>query len=839
MAAQISDVKAKAAGQWPSILSTVGKIPDACLGGNHGPCPKCGGKDRWRFTSADTGSAVCNQCGKFGDGIAVLEWYTGKSTFDVVEEIAKCVGVESVQKPKRQSKKKGAAKQPKYWEQQLEWHERTPVKLISQWCTRKYPIQPDAIEKAGARCGTYRGKDSVIALPIRGQTDETIGYAIYNATGGTLEYYPIPGEQPEFIKVKNLITKGESGYMGRYLPGEGIVIKTEGPTDMLAMLTIAPDDVSVISNPHGSTETPIPWLVERVRGRKVYTVHDCDYAGQSGATYVENNNRSRPGWSVAFASTAAESRNVVLPYPIADNHGPDLRDWISDQFQLGLTKQQVWEAWLKLAEESEIIEPDEEDESELVEEADSPMRLARINLEQYKRNFGGTLKFWKDEWWRYKQGVYVKIPNTEIKTKITAAIQAEFEREFREAKKRGSDVDAVRKISSTLISNVMECTRSLCLLPGSTPQPCWLEDESQPHWISMKNKILDLQAVFDGREPEQHTRPHSELWFATTRLNYPYDPAAKCERWNDYLEYVMEGDHERIALLQEWCGYMLTSSNYMQKFLALMGDGGNGKSVFMAVIVALLGQDNCGHVPLENFSGRFDLGTLVGKAANICNDVGEIDTLAEGILKQFTGGDPMQYDRKNLSPIVCRPTAKLIMSFNKPPKIKDRTKGIWRRMLLVPFNRSIPPERIVRHMDQAEYWVDSGEISGILNWAIVGLQRLRDQGDFTKSSVSEAAVDEYKRENNPVLDFFDDYIQVVEIGRIRIAHLFDCYQHWCAKVNCRPMSLRNFGVEVKRRFGDRKTRSTTNTDRDWYYDGLTFTTSEICGKETADGKYGF
>jgi P4 family phage/plasmid primase-like protien len=833
MAAQIADVKTRATNQWLSILSTVGKIPAECLTGAHGPCPKCGGKDRWRFTSEETGSAVCNKCGKFGDGIAVIEWFTGQSTFDVVEEIAKHLGMESTPKKKKGSKK-GKDVEP-YWVQQIKWG-KPPTRLINQWCTRKFPASIESLEKAGAQYGVYRGKDAIIAIPIHGPDDSSIGYTIYNATGGTLEYYPIPGEQPEFIKVKNLINKGDSGWMGRYLPGEGLVVKTEGPTDLLALLAIAPADVSVICNPYGATETPIPWLVDKLRGRKVYTVHDCDYAGQSGATYVENNNRSRPGWSTAFAITAAESRNVVLPYPIEDSHGKDLRDWISEQLQLGLTYQQTWEAFLALADEAEIIEP-EEDDTTLVEEIDSPMRLARVNLEQYRRNFGGTLKFWKDEWWRYKEGVYTRIPQGEIKGKLTSAIQAEFERDFREQKKLGAEVTSVRKLSATLTSNVLECTKSLCLLPGSTKQPSWLEDETQPHWISMKNGILDLHAIFEGQDVGFHLRPHSDKWFSTNKLHYAYDPNAKCDRWMDCVEFSMDGDHERIALLQEWCGYMLTSSNYLQRFLALMGDGGNGKSVFMAVLVALLGQDNCGHVPLESFSGRFDLGTLVGKAANICNDVGEIDSLSEGILKQFTGGDPMQFDRKNLSPIVCRPTAKLIMSFNKAPKIKDRTKGIWRRMLLIPFNRAVPPERIVRHMDQAEYWVESGEVSGILNWAITGLQRLQDQKDFTRSSVSEAAIDDYKRENNPVLDFFDDYLEVSEGSRIYVAHLFGLYQHWCASNNYRPMSLRNFGVEMKRKYGEVKERE-GGSKREYFYRNLVFTTTEIAGRETDEKRYG-
>jgi putative DNA primase/helicase len=140
-------------------------------------------------------------------------------------------------------------------------------------------------------------------------------------------------------------------------------------------------------------------------------------------------------------------------------------------------------------------------------------------------------------------------------------------------------------------------------------------------------------------------------------------------------------------------------------------------------------------------------------------------------------------------------------------------------------------------MDQAEYWIESGEISGILNWAITGLQRLQDQKDFTKSAVSEAAIDEYKRENNPVLDFFDDHLQVVETGRIRVTHLFDLYQHWCVKSNYRSMSLRNFGAEVKRKYGDIRDREPSGR-RDYYYYGIGFTSLEIHGRETHESIYG-
>jgi P4 family phage/plasmid primase-like protien len=822
----ITDVKSSARNRWIDIFRTIG-INDSHLSGKHGPCPKCGGKDRWRVTSNEVGSAICNQCGKFGDGIAVAEWFCDVNTFGATEMIAKQLGIQTeAPKPKRKKKK---ADQP-YWVSQLKWLPSPPKRLVNLWCTRKPPINLEALQRANAKFGYYRSKDSIIALPIFGEDHEEIGYAIYNATGGTLEYYPIPGGAPEFIKIKNLISKGDTGYLGRILPGEGLIVKTEGPTDMLALMVIAPESVSVICNPFGATERPIPWLVQSLSNRPVWTVHDCDEAGQSGALEVESNNRSRPGWATAFAVVASEARNVVLPYEMTHSHGKDLRDWILERLESGLTREQVWEEFLAIAKQSEPLVK-EAASTDLIEDIDDPTRLAKMNLDRYRESYGGALKFWKEEWWRYKAGRYCRLAHSEVEAKIQRAVRQEFERDFLTKKAAGEEIQSVKKVTIGLIRNVVAETKSLCLLPGSVRQPSWLEDETQPHWVSMQNGILDLQAIFEGRD--NVLLPHSEKWFSATQLEYSYDPKARCERWDEYIEYVMDGDHERISILQEWAGYLLTPTNYLQRFLALYGDGSNGKSVFMGAMAALIGSDNCGHVPLENFSGRFDLGTLVGKVANICGDVGEIDSLAEGILKQFTGGDPMQFDRKNMTPIICKPTAKLIMSFNKPPRIKDRSKGIWRRMCLVPFNRSITAEKIVRHMDQAEYWIDSGEISGILNWAIVGLQRLRDNRDFTKSSVCEEAIDAYRRESNPALDFFDDFVDTCEVGRIRVAHFYKLYAHWCRANGTHPLSSRSLGAEVRKKYGDIKSRNSVG-DREYYYDRLMWKVDKVSGEDTCE-----
>lgn len=91
-----TEVKSAAAGRWRDIIASVG-IGGEFLGGEHGPCPKCGGRDRWRvFDDFDaTGGAYCNQCGQnLGDGFALIQWWSGCDFPAAVNRVAEYLGVE-------------------------------------------------------------------------------------------------------------------------------------------------------------------------------------------------------------------------------------------------------------------------------------------------------------------------------------------------------------------------------------------------------------------------------------------------------------------------------------------------------------------------------------------------------------------------------------------------------------------------------------------------------------------------------------------------------------------------------------------------------------------------
>jgi P4 family phage/plasmid primase-like protien len=476
-----------------------------------------------------------------------------------------------------------------------------------------------------------------------------------------------------------------------------------------------------------------------------------------------------------------------------------------------------------------------------VEADDDPHRLARVNLEHYNtRTDGRTLAYWRGEWYSWKRNAYRKIDKEELRAKLSVAIKAEFDRLNVEqqamAAERGRD-DAgpivSQKVTMALVSNVMQATSGMTCVSAEIEPNTWMPDKSRRHCVSMANGLVDIDTVLADRD--DYLQPNTPQWFSMVSLPYAFDPAAACPRWDAFLEYNLEMDPERIKLAQEWAGYLLTSSTDEQKFMILEGESKNGKSVFIAGLTAMLGVDNTSNVALENFGDRFQLTNTVGKFLNAAGDCGELDKTAEGLIKSFVSGDRMFFDRKGLSGFNAVPTARLMVACNNRPRFSDRSGGIWRRMLVIPWQIEIDKQKRVKGMDKVAWWERSGELSGIFRWALVGLARLRRQGDFTESSVMNASLEEYKEEMNPARAFLQQHVEENNSGLIRSSELFRIYKKWCDENGYRPLSEKVFGKEVKRVFHQSsRVKRGDRSERYWCYERIQFSQESICGEDTAE-----
>lgn len=787
------DVKVAARGRWLELLVDVGGINPEYLDGKHRPCPKCGGEDRFRLIDPVEGAVLCNQCfrEKNGDGLAAIAWMRGCSFRQALELVAARVGVtlRSVGRPRKDA-------EPLDFDP---WNEA----LVRLWTTKKSGVTVEAVEANGGRLGRWRGPERqeyrVLAIPIVGPLGEkTRGWAFYDQSGANL---PAPGGGT----CKTRVTKGaKSGWLGsagvQAMRGAKVVWKVEGVSDMLALFSAIPlaarDSHVVIANPFGALEKPRPENVAPLAGKIVVIVPDSDDVGRSGARR----------WSEAVAPVAAETRILELP-----GAGKDLRDWLV----AGGTFDQLRELARQL---EPVAKPETVEDDELDYSDTDPARIARLFTRTRAHHFA-TYRSVAHEWtgthWR-------ALSEDSFRALITNYTTEELRRIWNQTKdeaiERDEEPPKVKKISMQLLAGVQRCIMAYARVADDVPWGSVIEfgaDFEEVHrferepFVSLRNGVFRIEAYLRGEPDSELLSEHSPEFWTPNTLPFEFDPtagAAQRSSWMSAISRACGGDEGLVELLQEFTGYLLTSRTDHQSLLYLDGEGATGKSTYIAGVIALLGEHNVSHVPLESFGERFALHTTLGKLANIASEIGELDKVAEGVLKAFVGGDRMTFDRKGRSQVEAEPTARLILAANNLPRIADRTSAMWRRILPVPFHVPIESGDRVAGMNEPRHWLESGEMPAIFNWALGGLARLEARGAFELPPASRRLLADWQAESNPARQFLLEHYEPFEGSVIPTNDLYRRYREWCLDSGHRPLASNTFGKEVRRVIGAVKER---------------------------------
>jgi P4 family phage/plasmid primase-like protien len=433
----------------------------------------------------------------------------------------------------------------------------------------------------------------------------------------------------------------------------------------------------------------------------------------------------------------------------------------------------------------------------------------------------GHLRYWRQRWWLWDERSYGEIDQPELRARVCNVLYAILKRAHWMPRTKAERHPITPAVTLQLVSNVLQALAGYCLVPHRVEMPSLLPSGEKRDFVAMRNGLLDVNALLQGRG--KGIIAHSPDWFSAAALPYAYDPSAACPQWQAVLERSLSADAELVALMQEWFGYNLLPDTSLQRFVIMVGEGANGKSACCAALTAMLGEQNVSHIPLERFDDRFALTQADGKLANIASEVGEVDRAAEGILKAFTAGDRLTYDRKYRDAYEAAPTARLTLATNSLPRFRDPTNGLWRRLLLIPFATVIPPAERIGGMDRPGWWIKNGELPGILNWALEGLRRLRARQCFTLPAASARALREYRMEANPALAFLHKHCRPSRDDRVGKLELYRSYCDWCRMNGCsHPLTNVQFGKEVKRQFRDMTNGKTKGIQRHDAYVGLRY-----------------
>ncbi|MBX9681415.1 MAG: hypothetical protein K2X38_21890 [Gemmataceae bacterium] len=365
--------------------------------------------------------------------------------------------------------------------------------------------------------------------------------------------------------------------------------------------------------------------------------------------------------------------------------------------------------------------------------------------------------------------------------------------------------------NSRTVEDALKTLRACTYIDGETPIPSWRDHKPwRPNpatIISCQDALLNLEP-FLNRGDDPVKIPHTPAFFARNTLPYAFSLHADCPRWKNFLEFNLEGDLKRIAILQEWFGLNLVHDTRFQKCFLLEGEGANGKSVILTVLESLLGVDNFSNVSLEVFGDKFALCDTIGKLANIAAEVGGLDKTAEGVFKRYVSADRMDFEPKFRPRFQAKPTARVTLAYNTRPRFYDRTGAMWRRLIVFPLFVVLADgdPRRNRNMTSHEWWQD--ELPGVLNWSLEGLRRLYLQRDFTKSEICDTALMQYKQESNPARRFLEETYELALLtdgnpdrtATIPKRDVYRRYTEWTHTNGHHPLADYQFSKEVKRAF---------------------------------------
>jgi len=293
------------------------------------------------------------------------------------------------------------------------------------------------------------------------------------------------------------------------------------------------------------------------------------------------------------------------------------------------------------------------------------------------------------------------------------------------------------------------------------------------------------------------------------------------------LEEVLPDPAQRDAAW-EILGYCMTTDCRLEKGIILYGGGSNGKTVFVNVLRAML-QGLVSELRLSDLSHCYRPAMLLNKLVNISSEGEAVDLIDDALVKSIISGEPLAVEQKYKDPVIIKPFCKLVIATNHLPRSRDKSRGYFRRWLILHFDQEISEDRQDKQLSER---IINSELDEIFYGALLGLRRLRQQDGFTMPESSKALLNEYEKTTNPAITFIEEHLAIVPQGSECLQEIYNKYTGWCEKQGHKnALNQPNLRKEIEKRTGKKATRVTRGK---WGFKGLVLTEAQRL-REIAEG----
>lgn len=262
-----------------------------------------------------------------------------------------------------------------------------------------------------------------------------------------------------------------------------------------------------------------------------------------------------------------------------------------------------------------------------------------------------------------------------------------------------------------------------------------------------------------------------------------YFPNESPDLWIKFLNRIFSSDPDLIHFFQVLMGYTLLGGNPEQILVLLYGNkGNNGKSVILSVLESILG-DYKTNIPAEDLMQKKDktgghndtIAKTVGARLVTSSEPDKGYRLSEGNIKRMTGNDTVTASFKGEKSFDFIPQHVLWLACNYIPMMNAGAtdNSIWRRVVIVPFEVSIPKEeRDKKLVDKLKL-----EKNAIFSWMIEGLKMYQKEGLEIPSKV-ENATNAERQSMDEIGEFVESELIATPNGKIITGEVHELYVLW-------------------------------------------------------------
>lgn len=313
------------------------------------------------------------------------------------------------------------------------------------------------------------------------------------------------------------------------------------------------------------------------------------------------------------------------------------------------------------------------------------------------------------------------------------------------------------------------------------------------------------KATYDLREGLQGARPHQAEDFLTLMTSVDPGENGK-ELWQKALNTFFQEDRQLMDYVQLIAGLIAIGKVFREELIIAYGDGRNGKSTFWNVISKVLGT-YAGSISADALTVNCkrnvkpELAEIKGKRMIIAAELEEGMRMNTAMIKGLCSTDRIKGEKKYLAPFDFEPSHTAILHTNYLPKVSAKDAGIWRRLIVVPFNAKIEGSA-----DRKNYTAELFEKAGeaILSWIIEGAYRvIRCDYKFDLPACVKAAIDKYRDDNDWLSQFLEDCCLLEKTLHEHSGDLYAAYREYCLRNGEYIRSTADFYLALDRAGYDR------------------------------------